>query len=146
MNAPVRQMVVLWIGLLWTGSPILSARSQMPAEPKALQPPTQLTPLQQELNQDYQQGKEAYNKNDYPSAIGLFQRGLEKATAAKEEQYVARFLNALGAMAYSQGDLKGAEDYFRKALTLQVKLALNSLAVADTYNNLGGVAWKQGDL
>ena len=47
---------------------------------------------------------------------------------------------------YHKGELKRALRCFRKALEIQEREAPNSLDVANSYNNIGGVVKDQGDL
>ena len=49
-------------------------------------------------------------------------------------------------MARDRGDLAAAEDFYRRALTIQEKLAPDGLQIATIVRNLAGVARERGDL
>jgi len=67
----------------------------------------------------------------------------EKAPNSLE---MALSLNNLGIVAFKQGDLAAAREFFRKALAIHERKAPNSLETAGSLNNLGNLAWQQGDL
>ena len=61
---------------------------------------------------------------------------------------MAASYNNLGLVLQDQGDLKGAKEYYEKALKIKIACygTENHTNVADSYNNLGNVLRDQGDL
>jgi CHAT domain-containing protein/Tfp pilus assembly protein PilF len=59
---------------------------------------------------------------------------------------VATCFNNLGLVASERGEIARAEEYQKRALDIEQKLAPDTLQEATTLNNLGVLAWKRGDL
>ena len=83
--------------------------------------------------------------NDLPAAQEWFDRAAVVDSAAGHEMWAAGARNSMGILAYSQGDLVRAEDYFSLALSIRTRLTPDSADVAASLNNLGNVANERGN-
>ncbi|MCP4592722.1 MAG: tetratricopeptide repeat protein [bacterium] len=73
-------------------------------------------------------------------------RTIRETTFGKESLEVAESLNDLGLVAWYQGNLDQAMDFYQRALKIKEELAPDSLSVAASLSSLGGVAGDRGDL
>jgi len=85
------------------------------------------------------------NRSEWKEASAWYERAGQTDAQQGRERWQAGSLNNLGAVAWQQGDLPAAQDYFSRALSIRERLAPNSLEVAASLNSLGNVAWQQGD-
>lgn len=78
-------------------------------------------------------------------SMEYYARGRSMAEELKDERTLARFLNNIGVCYFHMGDLKKAEDYFKKAMTINKRLRLN-YDIFLNYNNLAEVDIEVGKL
>lgn len=71
-------------------------------------------------------------------SMEYYARGRSMAEELKDEQSLARFLNNIGVCYFHMGDLKKAEEYFQKSMSINKKLRLNH-DIFLNYNNLAEV-------
>jgi CHAT domain-containing protein/Tfp pilus assembly protein PilF len=87
-------------------------------------------------------GRTYKSRNDFQRAGDCFNEALK---AAGENLAASFALNNLGILSKDRGDLKKAEEYFRKALAMRERLAPESLDLAASLNNLGTLIKEQGE-
>lgn len=73
-------------------------------------------------------------------------RKIQESTWGKESLALAQSQNALGAIAYIQGDWAQATELYGRAVAIKQKLAPDSLTLAKSLNNLALLAWDRSDL
>jgi len=95
-----------------------------------------------ELDQLLEQGEQAYNHSDYPTALTHWQAGLKRARELKHQKYISQFVGNIGAVYGSLGQYDKALNYFQQALTIRRDLGEKSGEGAESnigmvYDNLG---------
>jgi tetratricopeptide (TPR) repeat protein len=84
-----------------------------------------------------------YNRNEKDRALQLYNRALEMATAAGDQDYIAGCLNDIGAILKSEHKFDESLNYYQKAL-LQNEQARNISNRHQIVNNIGAIYLAQG--
>jgi len=108
----------------------------------------------QEREQLFDLGKKAYEEGDYAKAEPLLKQGLQLAEKAGARAGQADFLNLLGLVCYSRGEMQKAMEYYQRALPLYQNypskdprvLKLTSVGTAIVLNNMGNAADQLGQI
>ena len=95
------------------------------------------------LNRLEEEGKKAFYRADYPTALEKWKQGLNLARQAKNQQAIGVFIGNLGLVYANLGNYPKALDYFQQALAIHKEIGdkrgigrnLTNIGVA--YKNLG---------
>lgn len=104
----------------------------------ALSPSALSKEQEQELFRLFEEGKQAFDKGDYAGAERVWQAGLDKAQAFRDDFWIARYLNLLGLIFASQNQYEKALEYYTRSLDMRLKLG-DEKAIAATLLNIGNI-------
>ena len=131
---------ILLVGIL-VNLPILQDETPPEStESRQVKPDARILFTLDRLNQE---GKEAFNIADYPTALKKWEQGLNLARQAKNQRYIGTFIGNLGNVHLKLGNYPKALDYLKQSLAIHQAIGykrgqgavLTSIGVV--YNNLG---------
>ncbi|MCK5718641.1 MAG: tetratricopeptide repeat protein [Thiomargarita sp.] len=100
--------------------------------------------LLDQMMQLNQEGQQAYNISDYPTASEKWEQGLKLARQAKHQQGISVFIDSLGIVYKNLGDYPKALEYYQQALKIAKEIG-DQLGIGNNLTNIGVVYDNLGD-